>query len=192
MRDATAPAGWVKEDGTDEGRLIRLHREALTPKVRQEDLAARLGWSRDKIMRIENGYGRPRDNGGPTRYPGDDTDLARVAAELCRIAAACGTPELGVDPAELDSIGRGGAAELLRGLLAVPAPNDPGLAAAAERLLAAEVRREGPDREFRQFLAAPLDAEGNPRSLAARLAGVAAWLEEHPGSVATEDARKAG
>jgi hypothetical protein len=189
MRDTTTPQGWVKEDGTDEGRLIRLHREALTPKVRQQDLAARLGWSRDKIARTENGYGRARDDAGPTRYPCDDTDLARVAAELCAMAAGYGTPDLGVAPEELDSIGRGGAAELLRGLLAVPQPGvqDPRLAPAVERLLAAL----GRDDEFVRFLAADTGADGDARALAERTLAVASWVEGHPAGAA-EGVRRTG
>jgi hypothetical protein len=190
VRDATTtPAGWAKEDGTDEGRLIRLHREALTPKVRQQDLAARLGWSRDKIARIENGYGRARDDAGPTRYPADDTDLARVAAEITRMAAGYGTPDLGVAPEELDSIGRGGAAELLRSLLAVPqsAAQDPEVAVNTERLLAAL----GQNDEFVRFLASDTGTDGDPRGLAARTLAVAVWVENHP-AAAEEGARRTG
>lgn len=148
---------------TPEGRLIRDRRQLLSPEPTMEEIAAKLGWSKEKFGDIERGHGRSRNGNTPREIHPTAADLARIAAEL------------GITPQELEEAGRPDAAELLPGLGGGSSEFGPDVLALFDKLF--DVLTEGRrDYEVLHFLYRSLDGEGRLKPLPARVQNVMDWI----------------
>ena len=144
-----------EEPSTPEGRLIRAYREGKEPAPTIGEVAGRLGWSSDKLGKIERGHTRTRNGKPPREHHAGDADLVRVAAVL------------GIPAEDLDRAGRTEAADLLRARSDAGPEHGDGaddeLTSLLVRLVEAFLRDRADQNILRYFWDGQHDADGQQR-----------------------------